>query len=437
MLCSVSQPRLTAMDHGLTERARLATDLLFQLIEGSTSRTGWSPVGTLLVRESTGPALPVTGAFLLPDLRCCRSEAPDGPESGNNVSLEAEEVSAEALTGWTLQALDGPAPPEVTGRTLPATVPGTVHTDLLAAGLDPGPVPRRRTKPPSSGSGGRAGGMRRRSPPRRQRKASTSSWCSTGSTRSARSGSAAQSWPPAEPASRIPLRRHGSRSDRRDGARHRLRSPARRRRGGERGAGPARPRGQRPPVSTRFARRPATSGWDWGPDLVTAGIWRSARIERWRTARLAAVRTLVTVVDGVGRVEVQADAVGTPSRVDSPVTCEGRSAEANVDKGETSVVLDVPEPRLWWPRGYGAQPLSDVHVELLADGTVVDRREHGSASAKSSWTPGRTPRARRSRCASTETRPRQGANWIPDDCFPHRVDHARYAARSPTRPTPA
>jgi DNA-binding LacI/PurR family transcriptional regulator len=56
VLCVVSRPRLTAMDHGLMEKARLATDLLFQLIDGSTQPHRWSPVGTLLVRESTGPA---------------------------------------------------------------------------------------------------------------------------------------------------------------------------------------------------------------------------------------------------------------------------------------------------------------------------------------------------------------------------------------------
>jgi DNA-binding LacI/PurR family transcriptional regulator len=56
VLCVVSRPRLTAMDHGLAEKARLATDLLFQLIDGSTESHRWSPVGTLLVRESTGPA---------------------------------------------------------------------------------------------------------------------------------------------------------------------------------------------------------------------------------------------------------------------------------------------------------------------------------------------------------------------------------------------
>ena len=36
-------------------------------------------------------------------------------------------------------------------------------------------------------------------------------------------------------------------------------------------------------------------GSDGGPDLVTAGIWRPVRLERWHTARLAAVRPVVTV----------------------------------------------------------------------------------------------------------------------------------------------
>lgn len=59
VLCHVARPQLTAMDHGLMEKARLATHLLFDLIGGSTEVHRYSPVGTLLVRETTGPA-PVT-----------------------------------------------------------------------------------------------------------------------------------------------------------------------------------------------------------------------------------------------------------------------------------------------------------------------------------------------------------------------------------------
>ncbi len=56
VLCDVARPRLTAMDHGLMEKARLATDLLFRLIESDAEPHRLSPVGTLLVRDSTGPA---------------------------------------------------------------------------------------------------------------------------------------------------------------------------------------------------------------------------------------------------------------------------------------------------------------------------------------------------------------------------------------------
>lgn len=54
VLCEVARPRLTAVDHGLLHKARLATDLLFDLIAGGTQRQRESPVGTLLVRGSTG-----------------------------------------------------------------------------------------------------------------------------------------------------------------------------------------------------------------------------------------------------------------------------------------------------------------------------------------------------------------------------------------------
>ncbi|HET9649214.1 MAG TPA: glycoside hydrolase family 2 protein, partial [Microlunatus sp.] len=52
------------------------------------------------------------------------------------------------------------------------------------------------------------------------------------------------------------------------------------------------------PAPFNYVRKMACSfGWDWGPDLRTAGLWKPVRLERWRTARLASVRPLVTVDD--------------------------------------------------------------------------------------------------------------------------------------------
>ena len=177
-------------------------------------------------------------------------------------------------------------------------------------------------------------------------------------------------------------------------------------------------------------------GWDWGPDLVTAGIWREARVERWRTARLAAVRTLVTVVDGIGRVEVHADVVrDTAATLTIRADCEGRGVEADVVGGAATLVVDVPDPALWWPRGYGEQPLSDLRVELLRrrrrSSTRRDQRI-GFRSVELDTTPDAdgTPFALRVNGKPVLVK---GANWIPDDCFPHRVDRDRYATRDRRR----
>ena len=59
--------------------------------------------------------------------------------------------------------------------------------------------------------------------------------------------------------------------------------------------------GDRPrayPAPYNFIRKMACSfGWDWGPDLRTAGLWKPVRLERWSVARLARVMPLVTVDD--------------------------------------------------------------------------------------------------------------------------------------------
>lgn len=54
-----------------------------------------------------------------------------------------------------------------------------------------------------------------------------------------------------------------------------------------------------------FIRKMACNfGWDWGPTLVTAGIWRPIGLESWSGARLAEVRPEVTLDGDDGRVRV-------------------------------------------------------------------------------------------------------------------------------------
>ncbi|MCX5394902.1 glycoside hydrolase family 2 protein [Streptomyces sp. NBC_00094] len=225
--------------------------------------------------------------------------------------------------------------------------------------------------------------------------------------------------------------------------------------------------GDRPnvyPEPFQYIRKMACSfGWDWGPTVVTAGMWRPVRLEHWSTARLSEVRPLVTVDGTTGRVELRVRVARTESGAVLPLslratvshagsatnvetsgetpfetvsntpfeTVSDTAFEAAFDGDEAVVVLEVPEARLWWPRGYGQQPLYELDVTLLdEDGAPLDtwsRRigfrtvevdrstdEHGT---------GFTFVVNGVRIFA------RGVNWIPDDVLPSRVTPDRYRTR--------
>lgn len=187
-------------------------------------------------------------------------------------------------------------------------------------------------------------------------------------------------------------------------------------------------------------------GWDWGPALVTSGIWRSIGLERWTVARIADVRPVVVSADQHrAELAVHIDTQAAGGEVGQGVTVlmrlNGPDGEPVLSQcgplGETQS-LEIDRPELWWPRGYGQQPLYELRVELLDDaGGVLDTstRKIGLKTVELVTTPdteafkglgqGETFHLRvngqRVYC--------KGANWIPDDCFPHRVDAARYRHR--------
>ncbi|MEU1184180.1 glycoside hydrolase family 2 protein [Streptomyces sp. NPDC005820] len=183
----------------------------------------------------------------------------------------------------------------------------------------------------------------------------------------------------------------------------------------------------------QYLRKMACSfGWDWGPTLVTAGIWRPVRLERWSTARIARVRPLVTVEQGVGVVELRVEVERTRVEAGLTVTARvgGAEARARVEGTSAVVRLEVPGARLWWPRGYGEQPLYDVELTLDQESGALDswRRRIGFRTVGLD----RRPDAHGTGFTLVVNGERlfaRGVNWIPDDAFPSRVTRERYRER--------
>jgi beta-mannosidase len=193
--------------------------------------------------------------------------------------------------------------------------------------------------------------------------------------------------------------------------------------------------GDRPnayPEPFQFIRKMACNfGWDWGPTLVTAGIWQRIGLHTWQPARLAEVRPLVTVDAGAGTVQVHVAVEGDARDLTVAATVAGRHAEVTVEDNRAVLSLTVTDPDLWFPRGYGDQPLFPLVVSLHSgDGTELDswRRRIGFRCVRLDTTPDAdgTPFVLHVNDVPVFVR---GVNWIPDEVFVTRVTRDRLAAR--------
>ena len=197
--------------------------------------------------------------------------------------------------------------------------------------------------------------------------------------------------------------------------------------------------GERPnayPEPFPFIRKMAASfGWDWGPTLVTAGIWRPVRLEGWNTARIAAVRPLCTYHRKAGKLDLAADLERVRDvALRAQVLIDGREiADLELAPGETGVraTIDVPDVTPWSPVGYGEPALYMLTVVLTGlDGTELDRWQqltgfrtvHIDRSADDAGT-------RFVVHINGEPVLVKGVNWIPDDIFPSRMTRERYELR--------
>ena len=179
-------------------------------------------------------------------------------------------------------------------------------------------------------------------------------------------------------------------------------------------------------------------GWDWGPVLVTSGISGPIGLEEWSTARLAPIRPQVTVDQGHGVVALQVpiersgspgdEAVSVSARLLDPSGTQIDEAVRSSQGDEIALRLSAEAPQLWWPRGYGDQPLYAVAVELRdADGVLRGTRTHriGFRTAGAVEEPDEIGTSFTLTVNGTAILAK-GANWIPEDCFPSRLTTRDY-----------
>ena len=330
--------------------------------------------------------------------------------------------------GWRLSAGDGS---RLDVEDLPASVPGSVHTDLLAAGLIPDPFVDRHEEELSWI--GRTDWTYRTEFDYRSEPHDGVELCFDGLDTVAKvtlNGRVV-----GEAANMHRRHRFDVREALRDGVNElevAFTSPytyaeSQRERLG------ARPNSYDPEPGNFIRKVASDFGWDWGPNLAGAGIWRPVRLETWSIARLDQVVPRVTVADGRGVVEL-AVRLRRAADTDVELVCAVGGSEKTVslpsEVSETVVRIEVDDPQLWWPRGFGEQPLYPASIALRGHGTELDswERRIGFRTVELDTEPDADGRPYNLKVNGRKVWIK-GVNWIPDDALHTRVDAARYERR--------
>lgn len=127
-----------------------------------------------------------------------------------------------------------------------------------------------------------------------------------------------------------------------------------------------------------FARKaPYQFGWDWGPRLVTCGIWKPVKLQLWDDVRIQHVfheQKNITSEQAEVIVHVALEA----SKATTVTLSVNRQKRKVLVQSGTTVVdfpITIENPKLWWCNGLGTPHLYSIPIALEQKRKVRDSRE--------------------------------------------------------------
>lgn len=132
-----------------------------------------------------------------------------------------------------------------------------------------------------------------------------------------------------------------------------------------------------------FSRKPAYHfGWDWGPRLVSSGIWQDVKLNAWSKAKIEDVNIVQEIIseDEVilkSYLEIESlveSKVTIICLVDSAVVIE-KEIDLVVGNNSIAFPLKIKNPELWWTNGLGDQKLYTVETIIKDNSGILSSKE--------------------------------------------------------------
>ncbi len=170
-------------------------------------------------------------------------------------------------------------------------------------------------------------------------------------------------------------------------------------------------------------------GWDWGPRLVTAGIWKDVKLNFWNIARLDHVKIEQKILtkqkaDLNIHAEIFAREEGKYS-----FSINGKSQNISLKSGLNliSIPYQIQNPKFWQPNGWGKPNLYDLKVTLKKDKKNIDEKSERIGLRTVELIQEKDEKGK-SFYFKVNGKPMyaKGTNWIPGDSFSPRMTKEKY-----------
>ena len=129
-----------------------------------------------------------------------------------------------------------------------------------------------------------------------------------------------------------------------------------------------------------FSRKaPYSFGWDWGPRLVTSGIWRSINVNFWSNFKINDLYFKQNIVGDKAFVEANVEVLSLieNKNVVAEISVDDKKIFKDfvyLEKGTNkfTIPFTIEDIERWWPNGMGNQKLYDIRIKISNENYSID-----------------------------------------------------------------
>lgn len=118
-------------------------------------------------------------------------------------------------------------------------------------------------------------------------------------------------------------------------------------------------------------------GWDWGPRLVTAGIYKPIKLIFWNTAQIEKSNCIQEILtDEVAKLTFKTTINCQKSeKYRLKINDKIQNVDLKMGSNEVSVPFEIKKPKRWWSNGLGAAFLYPFEITLFQNGKILSQKK--------------------------------------------------------------